>query len=673
MTSKNEIKKRIEKLNKKIRYHEKKYYVDNNPEITDYEFDQLMSELITLEKAHPDLVSPYSASQRVGGEPVEGFPTVEHRVPMLSLDNAYSIEEVKEFEKRIKRLLPKESFEYIAELKIDGLGVALIYENGVLTRGATRGDGARGENITSNLKTIKSIPLRIKDSKPSPEYLEVRGEVFLSRNAFLEINKEREKKGESLFANPRNAAAGSLRLLDPKITAKRPLDIFLYSISFIDERLRPETQLKSLELLKELGFKVVPHSKKPLKNFEEIFTYYNQMKKEKLEELEYDTDGLVIKVNSFPQQKLLGETSKHPRWAIAYKFPAKQARTKIKDIRVQVGRTGSLTPVAILEPTLLAGSTISKATLHNEDEIKRKDIRIGDTVLIEKGGDVIPKVIKVIETERIGKEKIFEFPKSCPVCNSQVFRPEDEAVSRCINSSCPAQLKERLQHFASRSAMDIDHLGPSIIEQLVEKNYVKDFADLYLLDENTLAGLERMGKKSAQNLKNAIEKSKNAGLQRLLFALGIRYVGERASQILSYNYQSIESLSKASIEHLQEINEIGPKVAESIVLFFNQKRNIEVVKKLEEEGVKLSKESRKPKKRILEGQQFVLTGSLESFTRNEVKKLIEELGGRVTSSVSKNTNYVIAGKDPGSKYQDALRLNIDILDENGLKKIISKD
>jgi len=631
-----------------------------------------MSELIKLEEENPEFVSPYSSSQRVGGEPVEGFPTVEHRVPMLSLDNAYSIEEVKEFEKRIKRLLPKESFEYIAELKIDGLGVALIYENGVLTRGATRGDGARGENITSNLRTIKSIPLKIKDSKPSPEYLEVRGEVFLSRDAFEKINTEREKKGESLFANSRNAAAGSLRLLDPKITAKRPLDIFLYNIIFIDERLRPETQLKSLEFLKELGFKVVPHSEKPLKNFEEIFNYYNQ-KKEKLEELEYNTDGLVIKVNSFPQQKLLGETSKHPRWAIAFKFPAKQARTTIRNIEVQVGSTGAVTPVAIFDSTSLSGSTISRATLHNEDEIKRKDIRVGDTVLIEKGGDVIPKVIKVITAERTGKEKIFKFPKICKVCQSPIFRPEGEAVARCTNPSCSAQIKKRLQHFASRSAMDIEHLGPSIIEQLVEKNYVKDFADLYLLDENTLAGLERMGKKSAQNLKEAIEKSKNAGFQRVLFALGIRHVGERASQILSEKYPSIDKLAEADRESLEEIEEIGPRIAESIVNFFSQRSNCGLVERLKRAGIKTSRETGKQKKATLEGKQFVLTGALESFSRRKAKKAIEELGGRVTSSVSKNTNYVIAGKDPGTKYQDALRLNIDILDENGLKKIISKD
>ena len=670
MTSKKEIKKRIEQLNEKIRYHEKKYYVDNNPEITDYEFDQLMSELIKLEEENPEFVSPYSSSQRVGGEPAEGFPTVEHRVPMLSLDNAYTFEEVKEFENRIKRLLPEESFEYVVELKIDGLGVALIYERGVFVRGATRGDGIRGEEITSNLRTIKSIPLKIKDSNLLPEYLEARGEVFLSRNAFKNINTEREKNGEPLFANPRNAAAGSLRLLDPRITAKRPLDIFLYNASTLDEDSLPETHLKTLSRLKEWGFKVNPHNR-PCKSLDEVFAYYNHWR-ENIETLEYDADGLVIKVNSLSQQKRLGSTAKHPRWAIAFKFPAKQARTTIRDIEVQVGSTGAVTPVAIFDSTFLSGSTISRATLHNEDEIKRKDIRIGDTVLIEKGGDVIPKIIKVITAERTGKEKIFKFPEICKVCQSPIFRPEGEAVARCTNPSCSAQIKKRLQHFASRSAMDIEHLGPAVIEQLVERGYVRDFADLYSLDQDTLAGLERMGKKSAQNLKNAIEKSKNAGLQRLLFALGIRYVGERASQILSEKYPSIDELAEAERESLEEIKEIGPRIAESIVNFFSQRSNCELVERLKK-YIKTSRETSKQKKTTLEGNQFVLTGALESFSRNEAKKAIEELGGRVTSSVSKNTDYVIVGKEPGSKFEDAKSLGIKILDEAGFKKLISKN
>ena len=656
-------------MREKIRYHERKYYIDNQPEITDFEFDQLMTELKTLEEENPRLITPDSPTRRVGGEPAEGFPTVEHRVPMLSLDNAYTFEEVKEFENRIKRLLPEESFEYVVELKIDGLGVALIYENGVFVRGATRGDGIRGEEITSNLRTIRSIPLRIKESKPFPEYLEVRGEVFLSRKDFEKINKEKEKNGGPLFANPRNAAAGSLRLLDPRITAKRPLDTFIYNISFI-EGVSLKTHFESLLLLKGWGFKINPYSKL-CKNLGEVSLFFEEWR-EKIKTEGYDADGLVIKVNSLSQQERLGSTTKNPRWAIAYKFPSEQAKTRVKDIRVQVGRTGTLTPVAILEPTFLAGSTISKATLHNEDEIKRRDIRVGDTVLIEKGGDVIPKVVKAMEEERTGKEEKFIFPKNCPVCGSSVFRPEGEAVARCTGSSCPAQLKERIRHFASRNAMDIEHMGPSIIEQLVEKGYVRDFADLYSLDQDTLVGLERMGKKSAQNLKEAIEKSKNAGLQRLLFALGIRYVGERASQILSEHYPSIEELSKANRESLEEIREIGPRIAESTALFFKQKSNLAVLEKLKKEGIKLDRDKKVTKKRPLEGKTFVLTGALSSFTRNEAKEIIENLGGRVASSVSRNTDYVIAGKDPGSKYQDALRFDIDILDEADFKKLISK-
>jgi DNA ligase (NAD+) len=667
------IRDRIEKLREEIRYHERRYYVDDDPEITDEEFDRLMSALKKLEAEHPELVTPDSPTQRVGGEPLRGFPTVEHRVPMMSLDNAYSFEEVREFEERIKRLLPREDFEYVVELKIDGLGVSLIYENGVFVRGATRGDGRTGEDITLNIKTIKSVPLKIllkhKYFDPIPPYIEVRGEAYLSRTAFKEINREREKTGEPLFANPRNAAAGSLRLLDPKITAKRPLDVFFYNASTLDEDSLPKTHSKTLACLKDWGFKTNPHNKL-CRSLDEVLAYYDHWR-ENIETLEYDADGLVIKVNSFSQQKRLGETSKHPRWAIAFKFPAKQARTTIKSIEVQVGRTGALTPVAVLEPTFLSGSTISKATLHNEDEIKRKDIRIGDTVLIEKGGDVIPKVVKVIPTEK--RNERFLFPKKCPVCSASVFRPEEEAVSRCTNPSCPAQIKERLLHFASRSAMDIDHLGPAVIEQLVDKGMVSDFAGIYSLDEQTLAGLERMAEKSAKNLRNAIEKSKNAGLQRFIYALGIRYVGERVSQILSEKYPSIEQLAEADRESLEEIEEIGPRIAESIVNFFSQRSNRNLIERLKKAGIKTSRETGKQKKTTLEGKQFVLTGALDSFSRSEAKKAIEGLGGRVTSSVSRNTDYVIVGKDPGSKYQEALRLNIKTLDEEGFKRLTERD
>jgi len=526
------IRKRVEELRELIHYHDHKYYVENNPEISDYEYDQLMRELKELEEKYPSLRTPNSPTQRVGGEPVEGFPTVEHHIPMLSLDNTYSEDEIREFEARLHRELPDEEFEYVVELKIDGVSISLIYEDGEFIRGSTRGDGRRGDEVTANLKTVRTIPLKLR--KKVPGRIEVRGEVYMSVSGFRKLNRERERRGESLFANPRNAAAGSLKLLDPKITSQRPLDSFIYNLTESTSIATPPTHFESLELLKEWGFKVNPYIKL-CRSIQEVIDYCSLWAKRR-EELDYEVDGMVIKVNSIEQQRRLGSTSKSPRWAIAYKFPAKQATTKIKDIIVQVGRTGALTPVAILEPTPLAGSTISRATLHNEDEIRRKDIRIGDTVILEKGGDVIPQVVKVVESKRTGKEKKFSMPKRCPVCGAEVVRLEDEAVARCIGSSCPAQLKERIAHYARRTAMDIEGLGDKLINQLVDRKIVQDIADLYKLDLATLSSLERMGEKSAQNLLSQIERSKSQPLNRLIFALGIRYVGARGARILSEHF-----------------------------------------------------------------------------------------------------------------------------------------
>ncbi|MGQ9610028.1 MAG: NAD-dependent DNA ligase LigA [bacterium] len=669
MLSFDEAKKRAEQLRREIHYHDRKYYVDNNPVISDYEYDQLMKELETIEAQYPELITPDSPTQRVGGEPAEEFATVEHRVAMLSLDNTYSQEELRDFDSRIRRLLPDQKIEYVVELKLDGLGVALIYEYGRFVRGATRGDGQRGEDVTGNLKTIKSIPLVLDDIGLSIPIMEVRGEVYMQRRAFEELNIQRQAEGETLFANPRNAAAGSVRLLDPRITAERPLDIFLYNISYIEGK-SLETHWESLQFLKLLGFKVNPHAKK-VSTIEEVIDYCNEFMVRR-DELEYEIDGMVIKVNSLAQQVELGSTTKSPRWAISFKFPARQAVSVIEDIIVQVGRTGALTPVAILLPTPLSGITITRATLHNEDEVKRKDIRIGDKVIIERAGDVIPAVVKVIEEERTGQERIFKMPDKCPVCNSDVFKPEGEAVTRCINSACPAQVKEHIHHFASRNAMDIDGLGPSLIDQLVDKGLVKNAADLYFLEHNQIANLERMGDKSAQNLLNAISQSKNRSLARLIFALGIRHIGVRAAEILSEHYSSVDALKSAKAEELENIYEIGPKVAQSIVQFFQQEGNIKMLERLKSAGVKISEEKETGQEMPLSGKTFVLTGSLHSMTRNIASDIIKELGGRVTSNVSNNTDYVIAGESPGSKYDRARKLGINILNEEEFLKLIEQ-
>lgn len=657
---------KIQKLRTSIKYHEKKYYVDNDPQISDYEFDMLVKELGKLEKQFPELITPESPTQRVGEQPITGFASIEHRTPMLSMDNCYNIEELREFEERIKRIIPGEKIEYVAELKIDGLGISTIYRDGKYFQAVSRGDGLRGDDVSLNVKTIRSFPLIIND----PPEIEVRGEVYLPFKSFQKINKERSKMEQPLFANPRNAAAGSLRLLDPKEVASRHLDVFLYSI-FIEGK-EQASQWKNLKALRELGFKTNPSSRR-CSNLEEVISFWEEWQ-EKRESLDYDVDGVVVKVDSTKQQKLLGSTAKFPRWSISFKFPARQATTKIKDIVVQVGRTGALTPVAILEPVKLSGITISRSTLHNEDEIKRKDIRVGDYVLIERSGDVIPKVISVMKEKRTRKEKKFAFPSNCPVCHSSTFRPEGEAISRCENPSCPAKLKKSLLHFASRRAMNIEELGVALVDQLLEKKLVRNISDLYSLNLEDLANLERMGPKSSQNSMDEIEKSKQKDVSRLIYALGIRYVGERTAQALADYFKGIDALAKVSLDELIQIEDVGPKVGESIVFFFKQPENIELINKLKEAGLNFSsiKKERKGES-PLAGQIFVLTGKLSDLSREEATEIIERLGGTVSSSISSKTTYVVVGDSPGSKLKRALKLGVPTLEEKEFFKLVKKD
>lgn len=664
--------KKIEELREKIRYYNYRYYVLDDPTVSDAEYDRLMRDLIELEEKYPRYITPYSPTQRVGIEPVLEFTTVKHIAPMLSLANAFSTEELRAFNQRIKKLIPQQKLEYVVELKIDGLAVALIYENSIFIRGATRGDGVTGEEITSNLRTIKTIPLKLFGEEIFPHF-EVYGEIYMKKSDFKKLNEERIKKGESLFANPRNAAAGSARQLDPRITAQRHLDTFIYRATF-PEGNNFNTHIEVLNYLKKIGFKVNTHIKL-CQDIEEAINYYQKWI-EKKEELDYEIDGMVIKVNSLKMREELGSTTRSPRWAIAYKFPAQQVTTKVQDIIVQVGRTGALTPVAVLDPVRISGSVVQRATLHNEDEIRRKDVRIGDIVLIQKAGEVIPEVVKVIKEKRTGKEMEFVMPTQCPVCGAKVFRPEGEVASRCNSLTCPAQIKERIRHFASRNAMDIEGLGPALIDQLVEKGLIKDISDLYFLKRSDLISLERMGEKSVDNLLDAIEKSKKKSLANLIYGLGIRYVGVHSSEVITRYYSILDKLEKARLEELIEINEIGPKIAESIILFFKEKENLAIIERLRSAGLNFSQEEGKIRKekvtQILAGKQFVLTGTLKDFTRTQAKKIIIELGGRVTGSVSKKTDYVIDGEEPGSKFQNALKLGVTIINEEEFKKIINK-
>jgi len=664
------IRIRINQLRDEINYHNYRYYVLDDPEISDAEYDRLMRELQELEGQYPELITPDSPTQRVGAAPLEAFETVEHTFPMLSLDNGFEEYEIREFEDRLKKLLPAdEKVEYVAEPKFDGLAVELIYENGLFTIGSTRGDGLVGENVTQNLKTIKTVPLRLIDRETSvPERLEVRGEVVFGIKDFEELNRQREAAGEPLFANPRNAAAGSLRQLDPKITASRPLDIFFHSAGQIIGHTF-ETHWEFLNTITKWGLKVSP-LRKLCKNLDEIFSFYQELLDQR-EELPYEIDGMVIKVNRLAQREIIGVKTRSPRWAIAYKFPARQETTQILDIIAQVGRTGTLTPVAIMKPVKISGVEVSRATLHNQDEIDKKDIRIGDWVIVQRAGDVIPEVVKVIESKRTGNEKKYHIPDTCPVCGGHVVRLPGEAAHRCQNVSCPAQLKQQIRHFASRNAMDIEGLGDKLIDQLVDRGLVKDIAGLYFLTKEQWSKLERMADKSAQNIIDALEKSKKIPLGRFIFALGIRFVGEHAARLLAEHFRTFENLKRASYEELLNIHEIGPQSAQSIIQFFNEPKNIDMINRLFKAGIQIEKETA-PKKQPLAGKTFVFTGALENFTRHEAEELVTSLGGRAASSVSRNTDFVVVGKDPGSKAQKARDLGVHILTEQEFKKMIGK-
>ena len=626
-----------------------------------------MFELKELEDQHPELVTPDSPTQQVGGRPLESFPEVSHLSPMLSMDNTYSADELKSFDTRVKKNLAIEDVEYVVELKVDGLSVSLLYENGVLIRGATRGDGTKGDDVTASLKTIKSIPLKLKNTKKLPSVLEVRGEVYMPGKVFEDLNKTRQENGETLFANPRNAASGSMKLLDPKKAARRGLNIFVHALGHA-EGMEEDTHFDILKYLNSIGFRTNPHIMTS-EDINMIIAYCNQWD-EKKQDLDYVIDGMVVKVNSLDYQKQLGHTSKSPRWMIAYKFKAEEVETKLNDIIVQVGRTGILTPVAVLEPILLSGTTVSRATLHNLDEIQRLDIKIGDTVVIEKGGEIIPKVKRVRTAKRTGTEKDFII-NNCPVCNTPAQQLEGEVAYRCENICCSAQLKMRIRHFAGRTAMDIEGLGRVLVDQLVDKGLIKDYADIYYLKQAELAGLERMGAKSAQNLITAIAKSKDNDLARLIFGLGIRHVGIVAAEVLSSEYGSMEKLRQVKKEELEAIHEIGPVMAQSIQAFLKNKETIQVLKKLKTVSLRMEAV---PGEQIFEqrlkGRIFALTGALNKYTRTEAESLIKRSGGRITSSVSKNTDYVLAGDSPGSKYAKARKLGVKIIAEGDFEKLL---
>ena len=668
MAAKKSLAARAEKLRALLHHHNYCYHILNRPEISDAEYDRLFNELKELEAAHPELGSPDSPTQRVGGAVAEGFTSVQHRVPMLSLDNAYNADEIREFEARLQRALPGETFSYVCEPKVDGLGVALLYEKGRLVRGATRGDGRMGEDITQNLRTVRTIPLRLRGSLANLDVLEVRGEVFIPHEAFERLNRMLEAEGEEPFANPRNAAAGSVRQKDSGLTAKRPLDITIYTVS--DAEPNPfGSHWEAMQALHEAGFKINPRSRR-CPDIQAVIDVCAEMELDRTR-LGYDADGVVIKVDSLERQRRLGSTTHHPRWAVAYKFPAQQATTVIRKIEITVGRTGALTPTAVLDPVEIAGATIGRATLHNADEIERLDVREGDTVLVERAGDVIPHILRVMSEKRPPDSMPFAFPAKCPVCGSAAFRPEGEVVSRCTNSTCPARLKEGLLHYGNRRAMDIEHLGEAVVEQLVDRGLVGTFADLYALSVDQLAALERLAEKSATNLYTAILGSKGRGLARLLFALGIRYVGENVARILAAEFGGMEKLAAATEEELAAIHGIGPRIAKGVALFFLQQENRRLIAALRQVGVKMEEKSSAGPKPLL-GRTFVLTGGLTSMTRDEAKVAIQRLGGRVASSVSKKTDYVVAGKDPGSKYEDATRLGVPLLDESAFRQLLAQ-
>ena len=660
---KEEAKNKIENLRKNLRYHEHRYYVLDKPEISDAEYDEMMNELQKLENKYPEFKSPDSPTQRVGGEALDEFEKVEHKSEMLSLGNAFNAQELRDFADRIYRKtnISKKDVDFIVEHKIDGLSAILSYENGIFNLGATRGNGRIGEDVTKNLKTIGSIPLKLNEKVD----LEIRGEVFIKKDDFEKLNKRRLDNDKEAFANPRNAAAGSIRQLDPSIAASRPLSFLPYSLIRY-ENLEISTHLEALNYMKKLGFKNNWYKK--AKDIDEVIEICNEWV-DKRDKLDHEIDGMVVKVNDFTLREKLGSTSKSPRWAIAFKFPAQKKTTTVEDIRISVGRTGALTPTAILSPVEVDGSTVSRATLHNEDELKRKDVRIGDKVLIQKAGDIIPEVIKVIKDKRDGSEKEFEMPDNCPVCGSEAVREEGKAVLRCTNIACPAQRRESILHFVSRDAMNIDGIGESLIDQFIENDLVEDYADLYFLKKEDLLPLERIAEKSANNILTAISASKDRSFNRLLYALGIRYVGQRTARLLTEKYHSISSLAKADEEDLININEIGPAIAESIVHFFSEEHNQKVIEKLRKAGIKLQEEASKKASDFLADKRFVFTGGLSNYTRAEASEKVRNAGGRVTSSVSSQTDYVVAGENPGSKLDKAQELGIEILDEKGFNSL----
>ncbi|MFO7310796.1 MAG: NAD-dependent DNA ligase LigA [Bacillota bacterium] len=655
---------RIKELREQINYHNYRYYVLDDPVISDAEFDQLMRELERLEAEHPELVTPDSPTQRVGAPPSEAFATVEHRVPMLSLANAFSPEELRAFDARARKLAEVDRLEYVCEPKLDGLAVSLVYENGVLVRGATRGDGERGEDVTANLRTIRAVPLRLR----RPLTIEVRGEVIIRHEDFRRLNEERAARGEPLFANPRNAAAGSVRQLDPRVTASRPLDIFFYAIGYMEGE-PPATHAELLDLLRELGFKVNPESRL-VPDIEAAIQWCLDFE-QKRPSLPYAVDGAVLKVNDRRLYERLGTTAKTPRWAIAYKFAAEQAITQVEDIVVNVGRTGAVTPMARLVPVQVGGVTVSRATLHNEDYIRSKDIRIGDWVVIQRAGDVIPEVVRVLTERRTGQEREFRMPTECPECGGPVVRPPGEAVARCTNTKCPGRLLERLIHFVSRDAMNVEGMGPALIEQLVEKGLVQDAADIYRLRHDQLASLERMGDKSASNVLASIEASKDAGLERLLFALGIRHVGENVARDIAQHFGDIDRLMAASFDELLDVPSVGEKIARSVLDYFADEENRALIERLREAGVRMTA-SRKAAAAggKLAGKRIVVTGTLSRYTRREVEELIRRHGGEVSSSVSRNTDFVVAGENPGSKLEKARQLGVPVLTEEQLEELI---
>lgn len=659
---------RINELRKQINYHNYRYHVLDSPEISDSEYDALLQELKKLEEAHPDLITPDSPTQRVGAEPVQSFGVITHPRPLLSLSNAFNDEDLDNWFNRISSLIPGQEFNFVCELKIDGLAVSLTYEKRLLVVGATRGNGYQGENITQNLKTIRSIPLSVTASAP-PRF-EVRGEAYLPKEGLKKLNEERAKNRLPLFANPRNAAAGSVRQLDPRITASRPMDIFIYALGWVEGSEMPDTHWEIMQYLKSLGFKINPNVSL-CHNLDEVKKYYHKWAGLR-EELPYDADGVVIKINSIALQEELGYVGHDPRWAIAYKFPAIQGTTRLLDIGINVGRTGSLNPFAILEPLNIGGVTIERATLHNEDDIHRKDIRIGDWVLVQRAGEVIPEIVEPIISKRSGEEQVFFMPKACPVCGAEVIRPEGEAMHRCTNIACPAQALEQIKHFASKGAMDIDGVGEKLCQVLFEKKLIKDAGDLYYLTRDQLLALERMGEKSVSKILSSIDNSKHRLLQNLIFALGIPNIGEETAAILTNYFPSIDALSKARQDDLMSIPSIGPKVSDGILAFFRQPQNLRIIDKLIKAGVQMGITGPIKKDLPLSGKEFVLTGKLETAGRQDMEAKIKALGGKASSDVTRKTTFLVVGTDPGSKLTRAQSLGITILNESQFLDMLKK-